>query len=390
MSETRTETDWPRLLPEVARRLLGDPPRTQRSGDTWRYGTHGSLAVHVGGDRAGTWRDFEAGEGGGTLDLVQHVQQCDKAAALRWLEDEGLIERRTAHGDGRDRAQATASTPQATPRQPQSDKTAPVAAAILRAAVTADDTPARRYLARRWTWPLVGIGPDLPTTVRYVDAGDIPEQRRQDGTPYRVLPAAAAGGVVFVLTDPAGRLPPAVSLEAVTAKGRRLDWCGHERWRRTYGSKTGLVFEAANTPGGYVVLAEGECDALALALTLRAGCVRSVGGTSGFRREAAADPAKRPVALVPDTGKSGEAAITSLLTDLPKRLVKVVPWPRPRVADGDPAAWLADWLYERAGIRELDGGMDRAAATVAAWYDLLAAIERGDTILIDLEDHEDD
>ena len=212
--EARSETDWARLLPDVARRLLGEPPRNDRSGDTWRYGTHGSMAVHVGGNRAGSWRNFETGESGGTLDLVQHVLQCDKAAALRWLEDEGLIERRTAHGDGRDRAQASASVsaPRATPRQPQPSKTAHLAAAILRAAVPADDTPARRYLARRWTWPLVGMGPDLPTTVRYIDAGDMPEGRRKDGTPYRLLPAAAAGCVVFVLTDPAGKRPPAVSL----------------------------------------------------------------------------------------------------------------------------------------------------------------------------------
>lgn len=84
-------TDWPALLPDVARRLLGDPPRTEHGGDTWRYRTRGSLAVHVGGDRRGTWHDFEADQGGGTLALVQHVLQCDKAAAVRWLEAEGLI-----------------------------------------------------------------------------------------------------------------------------------------------------------------------------------------------------------------------------------------------------------------------------------------------------------
>ena len=83
--------DWPALLPDVARRLLGEPPRTEAGGATWRYRSRGSLAVHVGGDRRGTWRDHEAGAGGGTLDLVQHVNGCDKAGALAWLVDARLI-----------------------------------------------------------------------------------------------------------------------------------------------------------------------------------------------------------------------------------------------------------------------------------------------------------
>ena len=49
-------TDWPALLPDVARRLLGDPPRTEAAGATWRYRSRGSLAVHVGGDRVGALR----------------------------------------------------------------------------------------------------------------------------------------------------------------------------------------------------------------------------------------------------------------------------------------------------------------------------------------------
>ena len=51
--------DWPRILQAVALALLGDPTQ-QRRGE-WRYGRRGSLVVHVDGDRAGTWYDFEAG-----------------------------------------------------------------------------------------------------------------------------------------------------------------------------------------------------------------------------------------------------------------------------------------------------------------------------------------
>lgn len=264
--------------------------------------------------------------------------------------------------------------------------TTEVARATLAAAVPADDTPGRVYLARRGTWPPRSVEPDLPPTVRWMEADAVkalPTWTRNGKTRRLVLPGAAVGVVVFELARP-GQPPDGVSLTAVNDNGNRVLF-GQEK-ARTLGGKAGRVFEAANRPGGYVVLAEGECDALALSLTLRAGCVRAVGGTSGFRREAAADLTKRPVVLVPDPERSGEAAITGLLTDLPGRSVTVLPWPR--AADGDPAAWLADWVNERAGVRESDGGMDRAAATIAAWYDLHAAVERGDTILIDLKPHD--
>ena len=83
--------DFAALLPDVARRLLGEPPRTEAGGATWRYRTRGSLAVHVGGAQRGTFRDFEADVSGGTLRLVEHLAGCDRAGALRYLADARLI-----------------------------------------------------------------------------------------------------------------------------------------------------------------------------------------------------------------------------------------------------------------------------------------------------------
>ena len=51
---------------------------------------------------------------------------------------------------------------------PKPRPTADAAAAILAAAVPADDTPARAYLASRGTWPPAGSGPDLPAVVRWL------------------------------------------------------------------------------------------------------------------------------------------------------------------------------------------------------------------------------
>ena len=68
-----------------------DPSRIEAGGASWRYRGRGSLAVHVGGSHAGACRDHEAGAGSGTLALIEHAVQTDKAGALAWLVDARLI-----------------------------------------------------------------------------------------------------------------------------------------------------------------------------------------------------------------------------------------------------------------------------------------------------------
>ncbi len=73
-----------RAMGPVARELLGEPNESLSSDDELRFGTHGSVAVNL---KKGTYYDHEAGEGGGTLDLVMRRRHADKAAALQWLVD---------------------------------------------------------------------------------------------------------------------------------------------------------------------------------------------------------------------------------------------------------------------------------------------------------------
>ena len=37
----------------------------------------------------GRWRDFEAGRGGGAIDLVEYLQGMDRPSALKWLQAKG-------------------------------------------------------------------------------------------------------------------------------------------------------------------------------------------------------------------------------------------------------------------------------------------------------------
>ena len=48
-----------------------------------------------------------------------------------------------------------------------------IAVRLWAAALPADDTPARAYLAGRWVWPPDGIGPNLPASVRWLPRGAV-------------------------------------------------------------------------------------------------------------------------------------------------------------------------------------------------------------------------
>ena len=66
-----------------------------------------------------------------------------------------------------------------------------MAAAILAAAVPADGTPARAYLAARGTWP--ANGPPLPAAVRWLPPSaweHLPTWPGPDGRPRRLTPPA--------------------------------------------------------------------------------------------------------------------------------------------------------------------------------------------------------
>jgi hypothetical protein len=63
---------------QIAVALLGEPNRGMSS--------RLSLAVAVGGPKAGQWFDHELGVGGDMIDLIQHTRGCDFLGALRYAQ----------------------------------------------------------------------------------------------------------------------------------------------------------------------------------------------------------------------------------------------------------------------------------------------------------------
>ena len=291
--------------------------------------------------------------------------------------------------------------------------TAPLAAAILAAAVPADDTPARIYLARRGTWPRAGECPDLPSAVRWLPADVAQQVRHHAGNrEWRVmLPTEfVAGAVVYELMRP-GEPPDTVELEAVSADGQRLDhvqipppppphpWTPrcYARWQRTYGSKRGHVFEVPAATGDpwpdssaaplVVAVAEGLTDALALArLRLPGVLVRATAGTSGMNagaRLVADIPPDVVVCLVSDGDKSGWQAALKLHEALHEagRTCYTAVLPRgdldELLRDADDAD-LAERHNERAAMLEQDKRLSRSAAAARALARLIKSLPPGE------------
>jgi hypothetical protein len=76
-------------ITDIWERLGGGPIRNGRAAAWWRDGGGPNVAID---SERGVWFDFARGAGGGVLDLVRTVRDCDKRAAVRWLCDQGLIE----------------------------------------------------------------------------------------------------------------------------------------------------------------------------------------------------------------------------------------------------------------------------------------------------------
>lgn len=73
------------IEPLIAR-LFPDGP-TSRTATAWRFGSKGSFSVTHSGEKAGQFYDFEQGEGGGPLKLIQHRLGLDKQEATLWAKE---------------------------------------------------------------------------------------------------------------------------------------------------------------------------------------------------------------------------------------------------------------------------------------------------------------
>ena len=287
-----SQADWPEILKAVALEVLGQP--TERRGTEWRYGRHGSLVVNVDGQRAGSWRDFEAGHGGGALELLRHSQGLDKGQALEWLRARGLLQdsrpesRPKAITCTRDHPKAQNVGDRAPARQEQASEPDPDVLRRIEWARSwwdasepipkSPEHPARRWLANRILWrpelPLPAAVRWAPATGQHTGAGSIVALAAQPvawAAAWPELPNVAAVQLVHV--DAQGQ--PALDRPA-EAGGRD---------KRAMGILQGAVVVLGNPllpeASAPAHIAEGLADALGLASRVDGTSVAAL-GTSGM------------------------------------------------------------------------------------------------------------
>jgi hypothetical protein len=266
------ETDWPPLMPDVALALLGEPSR--KASREWRYGRRGSLAVNL---TAGTWKDYESGEGGGVLALIEREQSCNRAGAVQWAVSQGLLP---------ENGKPPHRTPKAA-RMPQNRRTREGAAPAMPGSAWKASGPVtgpgRAYLASR------GALPDpLPDSVRW-----LPREKAAKLNLAPRLPPGAAGCLLyrFMAKGDKPDTARAVQIEALDPEGRRVEF--PQQGKRPSVAGSGFdggrrCFQVGAIGASHVHLCEGPIDALSLLFRgLAAGCeIRGAAGAGMFKPEA--------------------------------------------------------------------------------------------------------
>jgi len=337
--------NWPKLAPAIAKALLGRPVRHTRR--EMRYGRKGSLRIDL---EKGTFADFESGQSGGMLDLIQHRKGGDAQTAWRWLQDHGLVPRQNRRDSTTPATAPPARRPRAAAGGTDAETQARNAARHLWRAATATDPGAlRAYLTHRGCWR---PGDPLPVPVRWIDRDAV---TAWGWAP--LFPAEAAGGMLVAFTDASGTVV-AVQIEALTAAGRRT----HPRWRKARGRMAGAAFRIAGA--GPLRLCEGPIDALALAAAYR-GPVWAAGGSGNLQRLAGqAASMGRPVIIHADGDEAGARVAAAFASTLRRGGAKcqIV-----RQDGMDPAEWVAERVRERMAILECEAALAAGEARRQAW-----------------------
>jgi hypothetical protein len=186
----------------VARRLLGAPNKKHSTKRELRYRNHGSLRVRIAGPKRGKWNDYESGEYGDLLALIQREKRYSFPEACDYARE--LLD---IHEDAR-------SPPAPEDEAKPEDDASRIARAlrIWRSAVPIADMPGAVYLARRGI-DLAAV-PDLNKVLRW----------------HGACPWGEGGAthpcIVALWTNIVSAAPQAIHRRPISSAGEELD-----RWK---------------------------------------------------------------------------------------------------------------------------------------------------------------
>lgn len=269
--------DWAAASAAAAQLLLGDPnPRLSNRRER-RWGRKGSLALNL---ETGFWKDYEADETGGTLQLIARQTGWRPQQAMEWLVEQGIIPPRPEADPTGSGYLSTSENPAPTPTHASASTTTALPEHIFPAggATTPEQArqkwqqgqpleaiplprPVAAWLRRRRLWP-----PDapLPAALRWLE--------KQTGPTAGQIAVLLAPAPDWQAAWPDLPPPQALQLIAIDAQGRpAADKPPPEppRDKRNLGPSHGALLLLGNPRYGQpwqdLQIAEGAADALAIA-----------------------------------------------------------------------------------------------------------------------------
>jgi Ti-type conjugative transfer relaxase TraA len=253
-----------------------------------RFGSKGSLVVNIEGSHAGTWHNFESGEGGNMLSLVQKEKGLDFKGSLDFMKPycsgsvqqdiEGFLKGER----GRDIPSAERSASmeanvdlileKAEDRRRLEGQKISDVKSLIDKSVSLEGTSAETYLREER-----GIKGDIPESLRYLPAGTTYDYNGKDKTIY-------SGALVAIAKDSYGNTN-APQLTYLTKEGGRYkNHDGLKATKMTHGVQKGAFVELQKGRDGEpVVMAEGVETALSLKESGVKGTIVCSLGTSNMR-----------------------------------------------------------------------------------------------------------
>ena len=360
-------TDFAKLMPDVAKALLGEPNPKLTKGDKWRYRNKGSLSVNV---KEGRWHDFEADTGGLVLDLIERECQTDRAGAIQWLKDNGhLAESPNRHNGGRSARRSSRPKRQHTTRAERprtAQKTKP----------DNEKSDTQSFAQKLWAQS-EPIGEDVEHPFRaWARARNLlhPWCKVPPAIRWTRYRGGAIAAGVFPLNAwgrdgiPKGE-PVAVHLVDIEQDGNKRHSLGPNKDlnKCSYGDLSEGVFLLGDPTSERVNIVEGVADALAV-YSREPGAVLATLGTSKTlpnKPDLINWLCTKETWLYPDNDNAGDDGTEALIDCIKRKNPDAVVQKPTRIAFGDPGEWaekrpfaeIEQYSFDEKSGQFFDGGL---------------------------------
>jgi putative DNA primase/helicase len=246
-------------LESLAENLLGDHNRARSRRSQWRWGNQGSFSIEIAGRKRGAWYDHEAGQGGGPIELIQHVLRRNFDETVIWAADfTGLsrVDRAEYHAEAQQRHQERERKRAEREVETAVDEQRRIGAAqsVWSRVVTPAGTIAERYLVETRGIPCPIDG--WPDAVRFLPDRTVTlREQGPDGKELRRT-VATAGALVLSATLPDGTVRGLQRIY-LTADADNLRRSDGGKVKLSLGVLEGAAARLPGPPDGPLLLVEG-------------------------------------------------------------------------------------------------------------------------------------